>query len=55
VIGTIRYGVLKKLAKRERNQNGFQDRILFILPNNLEKQYWNDRRLSRHVIPNRKE
>ncbi|MDR1091121.1 MAG: DUF3987 domain-containing protein [Prevotella sp.] len=51
VIGTIQHGILKELAKGERNQNGFLDRILFILPNNLEKQYWNDRQLSRHVIP----
>jgi len=51
VIGTIQHGILKELAKGERNQNGFLDRILFVSPNNLEKQYWNDRQLSRHVIP----
>ncbi|MDR1091369.1 MAG: DUF3987 domain-containing protein, partial [Prevotella sp.] len=52
VIGTIQHGILKELSKGERNQNGFLDRILFVLPNNLEKQYWNDRQLSpRHVIP----
>lgn len=51
VIGTIQHGVLREMAKGERNQNGFLDRILFVLPNNLEKQYWSDHQLSRHVIP----
>ncbi|NDV80919.1 DUF3987 domain-containing protein [Bacteroides sp. 51] len=51
VIGTIQHGVLREMAKGERNQNGFLDRILFVLPNNLEKQYWSDQQLSRHVIP----
>ncbi|MDH6312650.1 hypothetical protein M2137_001425 [Parabacteroides sp. PFB2-10] len=51
VIGTIQHGVLREMAKGERNQNGFLDRILFVLPNNLEKQYWSEQHLSRHVIP----
>lgn len=51
VIGTIQHGVLKELAKGERSQNGFLDRILFVIPNNLEKRYWNDDELSTHVIP----
>ncbi len=51
VIGTIQHRVLREMAKGERNQNGFLDRILFVLPNNLEKQYWSDHQLSRHVIP----
>lgn len=51
VIGTIQHGVLREMAKGERNQNGFLDRILFVLPDNLEKQYWSDQQLSRHVIP----
>jgi hypothetical protein len=51
VIGTIQHGVLKELAKGERSQNGFLDRILFVIPNNLEKRYWNEDELSTHVIP----
>lgn len=51
VIGTIQHGVLKELAKGERTQNGFLDRILFVIPSNLEKRYWNEDELSTHVIP----
>ncbi|MDU1905825.1 MAG: DUF3987 domain-containing protein [Dysgonomonas sp.] len=51
VIGTIQHGVLKDLAKGERAQNGFLDRILFVIPQNLEKRYWNEEELSIHVIP----
>ena len=39
------------LAKGERSQNGFLDRILFVIPNNLEKRYWSENELSTHVIP----
>ena len=51
VIGTIQHGVLKEMAKGERAQNGFLDRILFVIPNNLEKRYWNENDLSSHIIP----
>ncbi len=45
VIGSIQQGILKELAKGERSQNGFLDRILFVLPDNLDKQYWNEKQL----------
>lgn len=51
VIGTIQHGVLKELAKGERNHNGFLDRILFVLPNNIKKQYWNHRQLPSNIFP----
>ncbi|HZL09716.1 MAG TPA: DUF3987 domain-containing protein [Prolixibacteraceae bacterium] len=51
VIGTIQHGVLKELAKGERNQNGFLDRILFVLPKSTEKQYWNHRQLPLNIFP----
>lgn len=50
VIGTIQHGILKELAKGDRSQNGFLDRILFVLPNFVEKQYWNDRELPKHIM-----
>ncbi|KAA6346199.1 hypothetical protein EZS27_006277 [termite gut metagenome] len=49
VIGTIQQGILKELAKGDRNQNGFLDRILFVLPENLNKQYWNKKELDTHI------
>lgn len=42
VIGTIQVGLLQSLAKDNRNQNGFLDRILFAFPENLKKEYWNN-------------
>ena len=45
------HGVLKELAKGERNQNGFLDRILFVLPKSTEKQYWNHRQLPIDIFP----
>ena len=50
VIGTIQHGILKELAKGERSQNGFMDRILFVLPDFIDKQYWNDKELPKHII-----
>lgn len=43
--GTIQNGLLKELAKDNRTQNGFIDRILFVIPENLQKEYWNDNEL----------
>ena len=37
VCGTIQNGILNELAKDSRTQNGFIDRILFVMPDNLEK------------------
>lgn len=51
VIGTIQKGLLKELAKGEKTENGFIDRILFVFPPNLKKEYWNERELSTHIAP----
>ncbi len=45
VAGTIQNSLLKELAKDNRNQNGFIDRILFVMPDNLQKQHWNEKEL----------
>lgn len=51
VIGTIQKGLLKELAKGERSENGFIDRILFVFPPNLKKEYWNELELSTNIAP----
>jgi len=45
VCGTIQNGILNELAKDSRMQNGFIDRILFVIPENLQKEYWSDTEL----------
>lgn len=52
VAGTIQNGVLSELAKDNRTQNGFIDRILFAIPDNIKKEYWNDSELSDDIIQN---
>jgi hypothetical protein len=42
VAGTIQNGLLHELAKDSRNQNGFIDRILFVIPDNVQKTYWSE-------------
>jgi hypothetical protein len=42
VAGTIQNAVLKELAKVSRYSNGLLDRILFVVPENLQKPYWNE-------------
>ena len=39
--GTIQTGVVRQLAK-DRTENGFMDRILFVVPENLKKEYWGE-------------
>lgn len=51
MIGTIQKGLLKELAKGERSENGFIDRILFVFPPNLKKEYWNELELPTHIAP----
>jgi len=46
VCGTIQTGILKELAKDNRTQNGFIDRILFVIPDNLIKEYWGESELN---------
>lgn len=41
VVGTIQPGVLDDLASN-RTENGFLDRILFVMPDGLKKPYWNE-------------
>ena len=45
VIGTIQKNLLKDLAKGDRSKNGFLDRILYVIPKNLKKEYWSDKQL----------
>ena len=52
VCGTIQNGILNELAKESRTQNGFMDRILFVIPDNLQKEYWSENELSPDVSEN---
>ena len=45
VVGTIQNKVLVEMSKSGRNDNGFIDRILFAIPDNLTKPYWSDKEL----------
>lgn len=45
VAGTIQPSVLDQLTKN-RTENGFTDRILFVYPENLKKEYWSETQLS---------
>jgi hypothetical protein len=49
VCGTIQNGILNELAKESRTQNGFIDRILFVIPDNIKKTYWSEIDLSSAV------
>ena len=51
VIGTIQKKILSDLAHGDRSSNGFIDRILFVFPPNLKKEYWNELELSTHIVP----
>lgn len=42
VIGSIQFQQLCDLAKGDKSDNGFIDRILFVLPGDLQKRYWSD-------------
>jgi hypothetical protein len=41
VAGTIQNAVLTEMAQDKRGGNGFMDRILFVIPDHLEKSCWN--------------
>ncbi|NLN95176.1 MAG: DUF3987 domain-containing protein [Bacteroidales bacterium] len=45
VIGTIQPGILNELADN-RTENGFIDRLLFVIPDNLKKEYWSETELN---------
>lgn len=52
VIGTIQNGVLKDLSGGDRGKNGFLDRILFVMPDQLKKPYWNEKELHPQTFEN---
>lgn len=47
--GTIQNGILNELAKNGRSQNGFIDRILFVVLNN-KKEPWTDSDLPQEIL-----
>jgi hypothetical protein len=51
VAGTIQNGVLNELAKN-RTENGFLDRILFVVPDNVKKTCWSETDLDPLVLDN---
>lgn len=52
VAGTIQNGILNELAKDNRTQNGFIDRILFVIPDDIQKSYWTESELDPIIIKN---
>ena len=52
VCGTIQKGILNELAKESRTQNGFIDRILFVIPDNIQKEYWSETELPPIILEN---
>ncbi len=48
VAGTIQPGVLNELANN-RTENGFMDRILFVAPENIKKEYWSNQDLDNDI------
>jgi len=51
VAGTIQPGVLNELADN-RTENGFLDRLLFVVPDNLKKEYWSETELNPEIVEN---
>ncbi len=52
VIGTIQTGILHQLSKGNRSENGFIARLLFAMPDNLQKQHWNEKEIEPTIIDN---
>jgi hypothetical protein len=50
--GTIQNGLLTELAKENRTQNGFIDRILFVVLTHLKKQCWSEKEIDPIFIQN---
>lgn len=48
VIGTIQPAVLNELANN-RTENGFLDRLLFVVPDSLQKEYWSETELDPEI------
>ena len=51
VAGTIQPAILNELAEN-RTENGFIDRLLFVVPDNLKKEYWNEKELQPEIVEN---
>ena len=51
VTGTIQPGVLNELADN-RTENGFLDRLLFVVPDYLKKEYWSEIELNPVIVDN---
>ncbi len=51
VVGTIQPSVLNELAQN-RTENGFIDRLLFVMPDNLKKEYWSENELNPVIVQN---
>jgi len=52
VAGTIQNSLLNDLAKNNRSQNGFIDRILFAFPDKLKKEYWSENEVKQESLDN---
>lgn len=52
VAGTIQTAILNELAKNNRSKNGFIDRILFVVLENLQKEPWSETELQDCHIEN---
>jgi hypothetical protein len=50
VAGTIQTGLLAEIAKENRDKNGFIDRMLFVLLQNLKKEGWHDKEMPEELI-----
>lgn len=50
VCGSIQTAILKELQKDNRGENGFIDRILFAMPENLQKEYWSEINLNPAIV-----
>ena len=50
VAGTIQNALLNEMARGSRTKNGFMDRILFVIPDNLQKPYWNDSEINPDLV-----
>ena len=49
VTGTIQPSLLKDLAEGSRSKNGFIDRILFVYPQSIKKEYWSTKVLPDNI------
>ena len=55
VAGTIQNALLIELAKHSRSQNGFIDRILFVIVDDLKKECWSETEIDQTIIDNWKQ